>query len=703
MRAMATIVALLATCAVVVVAGQRAGPPASLVLLAPSPQPVRAAEPGLAAVLAVEDARAPLPEDLHVLLTTARSSNLAIQRAAIRALGRLERRDVITDLLPYLQARDAAVGDEAATALAMALHGPSLTGVPADRQAQAVLDALISAPRRDAAARALGRLPYTTADQFRQAERQLRSGLTQRVPLPGAARGLESLARLNRTLLPFEELTVERLRAIAAGRERTYPPDLRRMAMAALAASLGADTATITAAVKDDDPEVRRLAMLALAGAGAAIDGARRLDLLQSALSDRAPMVRLEALKGWVRRGVAEQGCGRVQEMLGDQDPNVFLYALDALGDQCKDDILATDRLTAEARPPAATGAWQRQAHALVALAKRAPDRATLAMTGFASHQRWQVRMYAARAAAAMEDTALLGRLALDDDDNVREAALPALRRLQGPASDETFVAALQRPDYQLLRTAARELKGSAATPALASALADALGRLTAERKETSRDPRMAIIERLGEVGSAADAAALRPLLRDFDPVVAASAATLLRRWTSEEVIVDPQLLPREPLPNGGELGEDVQAVITMDSGQSFTLQFAIDQAPLAATRFLRLARANYYDGLTFHRVVANAFIQGGSPGANEYAGDRLYMRDEVGLELHTRGSVGISTRGRDTGDAQIFINLVDNPFLESTYTVFARVCAGTMATVDRIQEGDRIQRVQVEASERCR
>ena len=76
----------------------------------------------------------------------------------------------------------------------------------------------------------------------------------------------------------------------------------------------------------------------------------------------------------------------------------------------------------------------------------------------------------------------------MDEDDNVREAALPALRRLLGPASDDAFVAALQRPDYQLLRTAARELKGSAPSPPLAGALAAALARVTAEKKETSRD-----------------------------------------------------------------------------------------------------------------------------------------------------------------------------------------------------------------------
>jgi cyclophilin family peptidyl-prolyl cis-trans isomerase/HEAT repeat protein len=702
-RRVAAVTGVIAAATIVALAAHSAGLLAGESVLAPGTQTLGTPAPrGLIGVLAIEDARAPLSDDLRALLSAARSGSPVVQRAAVRALGRLERRDVVTDLLSYLHARDPEVSDEAASALALALRGQPLPGVPADQQTQAVLEALVASPGRDAVYRAVGRLPYTTADQVRQAERQLRTAIAERPPAMGGLRGLESLARLNRKFLPFEDSTLERLRAVATSRERTYSSTVRRIAMAALTSSLGADTMTVGAALKDEEPEVRRLAALSLAGAGSAIDGARRIDLLQDALSDRSPMVRLEALKGWVRRGVGEHGCALVMTALGDSDPNVILYALDALGDQCKDDVLVTDRLTAEARSPAAMGAWQREAHALVALARRAPDRAALAMTGFASHTRWQVRMYAARAAAAMDDVTSLSRFALDDDDNVREAALPALRRLLGAASDDAFVAALRRPDYQLLRTAARELKGGAPSQPLASALAGALERVTAEQKETSRDPRMAIIERLGELGTAADAAALRPLLRDFDPVVATAAAGLLSRWTGDDAVAEPQLLPRLPLPTAGELGEDVQAVVTMDSGRSFTLRFMTDQAPLARTRFLRLARASYYDGLTFHRVVANAFIQGGSPRANEYGGDRLYMRDELGLEMHTRGSVGISTRGRDTGDAQIFINLVDNPFLDYEYTVFARVCGDGMEAVDRIQEGDRIRRVQVEPADRC-
>jgi cyclophilin family peptidyl-prolyl cis-trans isomerase len=61
---------------------------------------------------------------------------------------------------------------------------------------------------------------------------------------------------------------------------------------------------------------------------------------------------------------------------------------------------------------------------------------------------------------------------------------------------------------------------------------------------------------------------------------------------------------------------------------------------------------------------------------------------------------VGISTRGRDTGDSQIFINLVDNYRLDHNYTVFARVVEG-MDAVDRVQEGDVMESVEILRSER--
>ena len=137
-------------------------------------------------------------------------------------------------------------------------------------------------------------------------------------------------------------------------------------------------------------------------------------------------------------------------------------------------------------------------------------------------------------------------------------------------------------------------------------------------------------------------------------------------------------------------------ARVELDTGRFFEIHFEKDVAPLAYARFARLTRDRYYDGLTFHRVVPNFVIQGGSPGANEYAGDALFMRDELDALSHVRGTVGTSTRGRDTGDAQFFVNLANNVRLDFEYTVIGRVPEPQMAVVDTVQEGTVIRRVRL-------
>ena len=137
------------------------------------------------------------------------------------------------------------------------------------------------------------------------------------------------------------------------------------------------------------------------------------------------------------------------------------------------------------------------------------------------------------------------------------------------------------------------------------------------------------------------------------------------------------------------------RARVTIRGVGSFELALFTAQAPATVLRFARLAESGYYNGLSFHRVVPNFVIQGGSPGANEYVGDATFMRDEVGTWPHVRGAVGISTRGHDTGDAQIFVDLVDNPRLDHDYTVFAQVLNG-IEVVDQILEGDVIDRIEI-------
>jgi cyclophilin family peptidyl-prolyl cis-trans isomerase len=221
--------------------------------------------------------------------------------------------------------------------------------------------------------------------------------------------------------------------------------------------------------------------------------------------------------------------------------------------------------------------------------------------------------------------------------------------------------------------------------------LLHAFTRLSAPRRDTSRDARIAIVERLRELGSSEQAQDLDACLEDFDPAVARACAATIEYWTGMARVPRPEPRDREPVNDA----LPARARVVMASGAAFELALLTEDAPASVSRFARLVARKYYDGLSFHRVVPNFVVQGGSPGANEYAGDGPFMRDELGLQSNVRGTVGVSTRGRDTGDAQFYINLLDNPRLDHEYTVFAVITSG-MDVVDAILEGDVVTRIEI-------
>jgi hypothetical protein len=118
---------------------------------------------------------------------------------------------------------------------------------------------------------------------------------------------------------------------------------------------------------------------------------------------------------------------------------------------------------------------WHAAAHGIVALARLDPDAAKARMAKVATHRQWQVRMYAARAARALSDTATLRALVADRDANVAEVAIEGLSSLTGHADDELFLTVLTHPGAQAVRAAAIALKGSPlrTVPAAANATFD--------------------------------------------------------------------------------------------------------------------------------------------------------------------------------------------------------------------------------------
>ncbi|MCJ7628809.1 MAG: peptidylprolyl isomerase, partial [Longimicrobiales bacterium] len=309
---------------------------------------------------------------------------------------------------------------------------------------------------------------------------------------------------------------------------------------------------------------------------------------------------------------------------------------------------------------------------------------------------------YAAQAAALTGDKDVLEFLAKDEVPNVRTAAIQGLFRLEGHQADPLLLAQLSQDEPQLLLTAVGLLEGTPEPGAAMLPLLEALHRISAQGQETARDTRLGILERLAEVagGDAAEKEAAEELegyLSDYDPMIAERVAGLLTEWTGTPREASPQPAARIPVPSSEEIDRLTrsQVVLEMDDGGEVVIRLLAQIAPTNAARFAGLAASGSLDGLTFHRVVSNFVIQGGSPDANEMSGHGSFTRDEIGLQSNWRGTVGTSTRGRDTGDGQLFINLIDNLRLDHNYTIFGEVVVG-MDVVDRLMEGQVILRARV-------
>ena len=689
----------------------------------------RPPQPGVTriAIIRAEAARAATPDQLR-LLTTAATAASPLQAMAVRAVGRLERPDLVATLLPLLDAQAPGVRAEAANALAQSAGSDPLAVRSVRERLLACLPVERDPGARGAIAEALGRLPIDSPaaagdtekalvevalrlEVTRRVERSAAGGRiigltltptkTVEVPMPallGALGGLESFsrarARAKQSLLPdtiFLLKTFALARPPTRSRSESQQPDdarVRRLAFLCLLPSNGADIETTARAQDDPDAQVRRLAMSSASASR---------ETLAKGLKDASWLVRYEALLRYGRRFQAADGCEPIIRAIGARTGHVSLLAIDLLAVPCRPEDKAVETLL-DLAAGADDAEWRRAAHAVVAVSKAAPERGRPSIARLLEAKRWQSRMYAARAAAELGDVAALRALAEDPSDNVREAAVTGLSRTAKHDADAVYIKALAAADFQLVMSAARALAGAPDRAAAVPALIAALARLTALDSDPSRDPRMAILERLQELGSPEQAAALEPYLTDTDPRVAAQAAKTIAAWTGRDVSAAPK--PRAasdeaPTEAGLDRLARTTVRVTMEGGGRFEVKLLVDLAPLSSARFAALAARGHYDGLTFHRVIPNFLIQGGSPGANEFVGHSRYMRDEVGRATQLRGTLGTSTRGRDTGDAQIYINLVDSPRLDHDYTIFGEVIRG-MDVVDQILEGAVMQKVEL-------
>ncbi len=125
------------------------------------------------------------------------------------------------------------------------------------------------------------------------------------------------------------------------------------------------------------------------------------------------------------------------------------------------------------------------------------------------------------------------------------------------------------------------------------------------------------------------------------------------------------------------------------------TISVALDgsAAPVTVENFVKLAESGFYDGLTFHRIMADFMMQGGDPNGNGTGGSDETIVGEFAQNgydnalSHTRGAVSMArAMDFDSARSQFFIVHQDSLFLDGAYAVFGYVTEG-MDIVDQICE----------------
>jgi cyclophilin family peptidyl-prolyl cis-trans isomerase/HEAT repeat protein len=632
----------------------------------------------LTALVAREDLREPYaPDDIRERGLA--SPNPFIRAFTVRGLGRLEQIDAGPVIARLIADPEPEVRAAAADALAQSVARPlTQSASAADRaasdtaigRARDILSDRLAVERspevRAALLESFARLPQGSVDRVKATALLVAPslGAGSVVERRGAIRGLFFLARKReaRSAGAIPTAVTDRLYSMLAEPASSGLTPTDRFNIAFALGGAGALTDARAAELIDDpDPYVRDRGVANLSRSS---DTPLIRRLLGRAMADPAPIVRFRAAGVFAQKLRATDGCRPLVAMTSDTNTSVALAAADALSG-CRADPAVASYLATLAGQLRDDDRWHLPAHAFVSLSVVDSASARALMPRFTAARNFFVRMYADTAARLMRDTATLYNLSRDPEPNVQASAIGGLSRVVGHAADTIYLRALHADDNQLIMAAAAALAGSP-VPGV-------------------RDTAMAIRDRRRSRGWDTD--------RDGAIALAELYVALGGKWGDQARDVRAPM----PLPRFEDLAalETATARIEMADGAIITLRLHPFEAPTNAFRFARLARAGTLDGLTFHRVAPFFVVQGPGPNANEYsAPDKPFARDELALS-NVRGTVGVSTRGRDTGDGEIFGNTVDNVWLDHEYTVMGTITSGLEA-FDRMQEGARIRRVTI-------
>ncbi|MCB0393184.1 MAG: peptidylprolyl isomerase, partial [Bdellovibrionales bacterium] len=275
------------------------------------------------------------------------------------------------------------------------------------------------------------------------------------------------------------------------------------------------------------------------------------------------------------------------------------------------------------------------------------------------------------------------------DRSTVAAAALLALGNLDKAnvpdEAAESLKLALQSSNSSILESAAVsvvKLELESALPMLIDSL------------KNGKESRISVIEAFGAIATSNEASELLPYFNHHSKQVVQAAVENYKKLTgvdkSSEIPLNSH--PVLATPTQDELASAANTTIRFETERG-TFRIKTNDNPYSVTayRFIEWAKAGFYDGKEFHRIVPNFVAQGGG-----FDTDENLLRDEVSIQRHSRGTVGIATAGKDTGGANFFVNIAPNLHLDGHYTSFAEVTDG-MNIVDHLEVGDKILSATVE------
>ena len=138
--------------------------------------------------------------------------------------------------------------------------------------------------------------------------------------------------------------------------------------------------------------------------------------------------------------------------------------------------------------------------------------------------------------------------------------------------------------------------------------------------------------------------------------------------------------------------------VATIVTGKgTIRLELHDDKTPKTCANFEKLVGKEFYDGLTFHRVIADFMVQAGCPQGDGTGGPGYSFEDEFHADLKhdVPGVLSMANSGPNTNGSQFFITHVATPWLDNKHSVFGRVIEG-QDVVDQIETGDVMEKVTV-------